>query len=68
MLTPYRKTTISRNKDSLVRLEYIKRQLAKDDIRLSLPAINRIINGDDTIMPVTITARIRKLSSQEPIL
>ena len=45
-----------------------RRQLAKDDIRLSLSAVSRIIHGDDSIMPVTITNRIRKLSLQEPFV
>jgi hypothetical protein len=59
------KSIVTRRADSFVRLEYIRRQLAKDDIRLSLSAISQVIAGNDDIMPVTITNRIRKLSTQE---
>ena len=68
MLNDSRKTIVTRNPNSLTRLEFIRRQLAKDDIRLSLSAVARIVNGDNTIMPVTITNRIRKLSTQEPFV
>ena len=66
MLNDSRKTTVVRKNDSFVRLEYIRRQLAKDGVKICLSALQRIIHGDDTIMPVTITGRIRKLSTQEP--
>jgi hypothetical protein len=65
MLNDSRKTIVTRNPNSLTRLEYIRRQLAKDDIRISLSAISKIIAGDDSIMPITISNRIRKLSTQE---
>ena len=68
MLRDSHKNIITRNKDSFTRLEYIKRQLAKDDINLSLSAIDKVINGNYTIMPITITSRILKLSSQEPVI
>lgn len=68
MLNNSNKTIVTRNRDSFTRLEYIRRQLAKDDIRLSLSAIDKIINGNYTLMPVTITSRILKLSTQEPLV
>lgn len=68
MLNDSRIPTITRNPDSLTRLEFIRRQLKKDDISLSLSAIAKIINGEYGDMPVTITNRILKLSSQEPFV
>jgi hypothetical protein len=68
MLNRSRTPTITRNSDAWTRLEFIRRQLKKDDISLSLSAIQKVINGDYSLMPVTITSRILKLATQEPFL